>query len=116
VRRLQQGGYEPVLNKTRWLIAKRPENLTEKQRPRLRELLQYNLQSVRAYLLREDFQQLWEYVSPAWAHKFLTEWIRKAMLSKIEPIKQAARFAATRDSSSTGSSQGNAIHAESWKP
>lgn len=91
VHRLRRDGYEPVLNKCRWLIAKRPENLTKKQRPRLRELLQYNLQSVRAYLLREDFQQLWEYVSPAWARKFLKGWIRRAMRSKIEPIKKVAR-------------------------
>jgi transposase len=91
VRRLEKDGYEPILTKTRWLLAKRPKNLTAKQKPRLKELLQYNLQSVRAYLLREDFQQLWEYVSPAWARKFLKEWIRRAMLSKIEPIKKVAR-------------------------
>lgn len=88
---LKKGGFEPVLTKTRWLIAKRPENLTDKQRPKLRELLAYNLKSVRAYLLREDFQQFWEYRSAAWAMKFLKEWIRRAMLSKIEPIKKVAR-------------------------
>jgi len=91
VTRLEQDGYAPVLKKTRWLIAKRPENLTENQRPRLKELLQYNLQSVRAYLMREDFQQLWEYVSPTWARKFLREWIRRALLSKIPAIKKVAR-------------------------
>jgi len=91
VSRLEKDGFEPVLKNTRWLIAKRQENLTAKQRPRLKELLQYNLTSVRAYLLREDFQQFWEYVSPFWAEKFLKEWIRKAMLSKIEPIKKVAR-------------------------
>jgi transposase len=91
VARLAKDGYEPVLKNARWIIAKRPENLTEKQLPKLKELLKYNLQSVRAYLLREEFQQLWEYVSPAWAMKFLDEWIRKAMLSKIEPIKKVAR-------------------------
>jgi transposase len=89
--RLKNAGYEPVLSKTRWLIAKRPENLTDKQRPRLKELLQYNLQSVRAYLLREDFQQFWKYTSAAWAKKFLREWIRKALLSRINPIKKVAR-------------------------
>ena len=88
---LVKDGYEPVLKNTRWLIAKRPENLTEKQQPRLEELLSYNLKSVRAYLLREQFQQLWEYVSPAWAMKFLNEWIRKTMLSKIEPMKKVAK-------------------------
>ncbi|KMQ52282.1 transposase [Chitinispirillum alkaliphilum] len=74
--KLSKDGYEPVLKNTRWLLAKRPENLTDKQRPRLKELLSYNIKSVRAYLLREDFQQFWEYVSPTWAMKFLNSWIR----------------------------------------
>ena len=56
-------GYEPVLKNTRWLMLKRPENLSEKQEPKLAELLQYNLRSVRAYLLKEDFQCFWSYRS-----------------------------------------------------
>lgn len=88
---LMREGYEPVLKNSRWLIAKRPENLTDKQRPRLKELLQYNLKSVRAYLLREDFQQFWEYVSPVWAMKFLDGWIKKTMRSRIEPMKKVAK-------------------------
>ena len=36
-------------------------------------MLRYNLKSVRAYLLKEDFQQLWTYQSPTWAGKFLDE-------------------------------------------
>jgi transposase len=58
-RRLAQDGYEPVLKQSRWCLLKRPENLTEKQTVKLAELLQYNLQSVRSYLLREDFQRFW---------------------------------------------------------
>jgi hypothetical protein len=37
------------------------------QRARLRDLLRYNLKSVRAYLLKEDFQKFWDYNSPTWA-------------------------------------------------
>jgi transposase len=51
-RRLAQDGYEPVLKKSRWCLLKRKTNLTPKQRPRLRELLRYNLKTVRAYLLK----------------------------------------------------------------
>ncbi len=92
VRNLENDGYEPVLKNTRWLIAKRPENLTTKQKPLLRELVQYNLKSVRAYLLREDFQNFWNYKSATWAKKFLKEWLRKTMLSKIEPMKKVAKM------------------------
>lgn len=65
-RRLKQDGYEPVLTHSRWCLLKRPENLTDRQTVKLSELLRYNLQSVRAYLHREDFQRFWEYRSPAW--------------------------------------------------
>ena len=34
-------------------MLKRKENLTEKQSVRLRDLLKYNLQTVRAYLLKD---------------------------------------------------------------
>jgi transposase len=38
-------------------VLKRRANLTGQQRFRLRDLLRYNLQTVRAYLLKEDFPQ-----------------------------------------------------------
>jgi transposase len=91
-RRLESDGYEPVLTKSRWLLLKRPENLTNTQRGRLKLLLNYNLQAVRAYLLREDFQHFWTYTSATWAKKFLDDWIRRTMLSRIEPLKKVARM------------------------
>ena len=84
-------GYQPVLKKTRWCVLKRKANLTDGQRFRLRDLLRYNLQTVRAYLLKEDFQQLWEYELPAWAGKFLDEWCRQVMRSRLDPMKKVAR-------------------------
>ena len=57
----------------------------------LRDLLRYNLKTVRAYLLKEAFQQLWDYNSPAWAGKFLDDWCRQVMRSRIEPMKKIAR-------------------------
>jgi transposase len=64
-RRIASEGREPVLKKSRWLLLKREENLKTEQRFRLRDLLRYNLKTVRAYLLKETFQQLWDYNSPA---------------------------------------------------
>ncbi len=87
-RKMKAAGYEPVLKKTRWCLLKRTYNLTSNQRSRLRDLLQYNLKTVRAYLLKEDFQRFWDYNSPAWAGKFLDEWCRQTMRSRIEPMKK----------------------------
>ena len=90
-RRMKQDGYEPLLKCSRWCLLKRPENLTDQQTVKLAELLKYNLQSVRSYLMREDFQQFWEYHSPGWAGRFLDQWCTRAMRSKIEPMKKIAR-------------------------
>jgi transposase len=90
-RKLAKDGHKPILKKSRWCILKRKTNLTSHQRFRLRDLLRYNLRTVRAYLLKEDFHQFWEYNSPTWAAKFLDSWCQQAMRSRIEPMKKVAK-------------------------
>jgi transposase len=90
-RRLVQDSYEPVLKKSRWCLLKRSENLTPKQRVKLRDVLRYNLQSVRAHLFKEYFQQFWDYDSLTWAWKFLDLWCKEVMRSRIEPLKKFVR-------------------------
>lgn len=88
-KKITANGHDTLKN-SRWCLLKRKENLTEKQDVKLKELLKYNLKSVRAYLLKEDFQGFWEYVSKAWAGIFLKRWINRVMRSKIEPMKKVA--------------------------
>ena len=90
-RQMKADGYEPVLKHSRWCLLKRRENLTEKQTVKLSELLKYNLKSVRAHLLREDFQRFWDYTSAGWAETFLDQWCRRTMRSQLEPMKKVAR-------------------------
>ena len=92
VRELNAKGFEAVLTKSRWILLKRPENLTEKQEIKLADLLQYNLKSMRAYLLKEEFQFFWSYISPYWAGQFMDKWCTKTMRSKIEPMKKVAKM------------------------
>jgi transposase len=58
---------------------------------KLSELLKYNLRTVRACVLREEFQRLWEYKFAWWAEKFLDEWTGRVMRSRLEPMKKVAR-------------------------
>jgi transposase len=90
-RTLKAQGKEPVLTGSRWCFLKRPENQTEKRTVQLKELLTINLSTVRAYLLKEDFQRLWCYQSAGWAGKFLDEWCTRTMRSRIVPMKVVAR-------------------------
>jgi hypothetical protein len=95
-RQLARDGYGPVLKKTRWCVLKRKTNLTRQQRFRLRDLLRYNLRTARAYLLKEAFQQFWEYESPSGAGKFLDVWCCQVMRSRIEPMKKITRTLRSR--------------------
>lgn len=88
VRGLRASGRQVELTKTRWLLLKRPVNLTRKERVRLRDLVQINLRSVRAYLLKEQFQHFWTYTSDVWADKFFKRWTTMAMRSRLEPFKK----------------------------
>jgi len=57
VKKLKDEGADNVLEKSRWLLLKRTENLTEKQTVRLCQIVKINLSSIKAYLMREDFQR-----------------------------------------------------------
>lgn len=95
VKRLREEKQDPVLTHSRWCFLKRSENLTKKQGFKLKNLLKMNLTTVRAYLLKEQFQKFWDYNSPIWAKKFLEQWHHAAMTSRIDPIKKVAKTLAT---------------------
>ncbi len=91
-KRLRDQGRPAHLTKSRWLWLKRRSNLTGTGRSRLRELLAINLTTVKAYLLKEAFDKLWSYSSPAWAAKFLDGWCADAMRHRSLPsMKKVAR-------------------------
>jgi transposase len=91
-RQLKGTEFERVLKHSRWCLLKRFANLTSKQVVKLAELVKHNLRSVRAHLLREEFQRFWEYASPGWAGQFLDEWCIRTLRSRLEPMKRVARM------------------------
>ena len=90
-RRLIKEGYENILKHTKYCFLKKEENLTPKQEIKLAEVLQYDLKSVRAYLLKESFQIFWTYTSPYWAEWYLKKWCARAIRSQLDPIKNFVR-------------------------
>ena len=84
-------GKNVILKNSRWCLLKNPENLTDQQKVKLKELLACNLKTIRAYLLKEDFQNLWTYTSAAWAGKFIDQWSTQVMRSKLTPMKKVAK-------------------------
>jgi len=92
VNRFKADSQENVLHRKRWLLLKRPENLSEKQTARLDELLKLNLASIKGYLMREDFQRFWDYQRPDFAGKFLENWVTRALQTDLEPMKKVAKM------------------------
>ncbi|WP_390890365.1 ISL3 family transposase [Geoalkalibacter halelectricus] len=92
VREFKANKQDNVLERGRWLLLKRPENLTEKQTARLDELLKLNLPSIKAYLLREDFQRFWDYQRYDFAGKFLDNWVTRTLQTDLEPMKKVAKM------------------------
>lgn len=88
---LVKKGLNLILKNSRWVLLKRSENLNDSQKVKLKDLLACNLKTIRAYLLKEDFQNLWSYTSATWAGKFLDRWFTQVMRSKLSPMKKVAK-------------------------
>lgn len=84
-------GKSVILKHSRWALLKNPENLSDNQKIKLKDLLSCNLKTIRAYLLKEDFKNFWEYTSATWAGKFLDAWCKQVMRSRLEPMKKVAK-------------------------
>ena len=92
VKQFKANQQENVLNRGRWLLLKRPENLSAKQTARMSDLLRLNLASIKGYLLREDFQRFWDYQRADYADKFLENWATRTLQTDLEPMKKVARM------------------------
>ncbi len=88
---LKQDGYEPILEKSRWCLLKNKRNQKTSQLAKLRELVQYNLKTVRCYLLKEAFQHFWTYKTRRGAERFLKTWTTRAMRSRLPEMKKVAK-------------------------
>src|SRR6266536_1770796 len=86
-----------VIKGTRWLLLRNPENLTSSaDRVRLKELLKANRALFVVYVLKADLKQLWRFRYTKADRRFWTEWYRRAMASRIKPLKAFARMLADR--------------------
>jgi transposase len=81
-----------VIKGTRWLLLRNRANVTRAaDRIRLRELLRANRALFLVYVLKDDLKQLWTYRYPGAARRFWREWYRRAMGSRLTPLKTFAR-------------------------
>jgi len=92
VRRLKEEGKAPLLKNSRWCFLKRRFNLTQSQKGKLKELVNMNLNIVKAYILKEQFHKFWEYKTPTWASKFLKNWCELAEEAELAPLNNVVKM------------------------
>ena len=93
--RLRAGGASPRPNGSsimRWPLLRRGSRVRGRARQKLNALLASKLATARAWDLKETFSHFWKYKSVLWAGAFLDYWYRRAMRSRLEPMKKVARM------------------------
>jgi transposase len=92
--------HKAVLEGTRWLLLKNPEDLDEEkdEKRRLQEALKLNEPLATAYYLKDDLRRFWQQPGKHFATTFLDGWIRRAEASGIKVLQQMARTLAAHRS------------------
>lgn len=81
-----------VVKSARWLLLRNRETIAKREdRVRLDELLSANRRLCTVYVLKDDLKHLWDYKYAGSATKFWEAWYRRAIRSRIEPLKKFAR-------------------------
>jgi transposase len=73
---------------TKWLLLKRPERLREDQQTKLDQLLEVNKSLYKAYLLRDEFRQIFKGSSVRSRLIRLTNWKRKAKSARVSQLTE----------------------------
>lgn len=76
----------------RYVLLSRRENLSLEGRKALQKVLAINKRLNTAYVLKEEFSQLWEYKSAVWARKFFEQWVEKLKWQRLKPFEKFARM------------------------
>lgn len=74
----------------RYTLLSHRANLTLAGRRSLRKLLQANKRLATAYLLKEEFGQLWAYRREGWARQFFTRWQEQLKWQRLSPFEKFA--------------------------
>lgn len=76
----------------RYTLLSHKTSLDVDGRRALRMLLKANKRLNKAYLLKEEFEQLWDYNTPGWSRRFFENWKEQLKWSRLEPYRKFARM------------------------
>ena len=86
------GAQRDIVKGKRWLLLTRWVNLTEVKRQELNDLFKLNRRVLKAYLLKESLDRLWNYVYPGAMLKYLQSWMSQLRWQRLEPFEKLANM------------------------
>ena len=90
--RSSRGQARRDLKNTKFPLLRARRNRTERDERVLDEQVRANRPLYRAHLLKDDFMDFYTYKREKTARQFLKRWLRRALRSRLEPIKRVARM------------------------
>lgn len=76
----------------KYVLLSHRENLSPEKRQRLKTLLAANKRLNTAYVLKEQFGQLWSYHREQWARRFFEQWRAALRWQRLKPFEEFARL------------------------
>jgi transposase len=90
--RIALGEDKLALKGLRWLLFIHSKNRTKADTRRLNALKGSNRRIHRAWVLKDEFEALWEYEYPQSAESFFYGWITAALKSRLQPMRDFAHM------------------------
>jgi transposase len=88
------GAMRDVVKGKRWLLLTRWVNLTTAKQQQLNELFSLNRKVMKAYLLKESLERMWNYVYRGAALNYLTSWMSQLRWQRLPAFEKLANMLA----------------------
>jgi transposase len=86
--RLASGDERKTLKGLRWLLYRHSSTRSRKDTRTLKALDKSNRRIYRAWQLKDEFEQFWEYKAPWAAERFIRRWMTSALRSRLDPLRK----------------------------
>lgn len=82
------GAERKALKGLRWLLYRHSSTRSRQDTGTLRALEKHNRRIYRAWRLKDEFEQLWEFKAPWAARRFFKRWTTSALRSRLAPLRR----------------------------
>jgi len=84
------GALRELVKGKRWMLLTRWVNLCDSDKQMLNELFRINRKLLKAYLLKESLERLWNYIYEGAMLRYLQSWIDQLRWQRLEPFQKLA--------------------------